>query len=653
MIVATGNGAVGLYYDNVAKLSTTSSGINVTGNITSTASTGSGTFNLVDTQNVLNAGNKIAFFAADRSNTDEEMAFIQPRLQSNSGGAGNVQEGYLDLGTTGNKRISIQPNGDISFYDDTGTSENLKWDASADSLNFVDNAKAQFGAGIDLQIYHDGTNSHVRDQGTGDILISASDKLIIRDTTDGAQVAVFDTDGAVSLNYGNSTKFTTTSTGIDVTGRATADGLTSEGTLGNWEIQDNGYIQNFSRAGANYIRANNASGLLRFDTGGTTIRQKIAANGDISFYDDTGTTQALFWDASAERLGLGTTSPDYALDIRDDSNIQLKVSSTTETNNARITYAINNQQKWNHGVQASDTSFTFYDIVNNLSPFKIEQGAATNTLVVDSNSRVGIGTNNPGNTLQVNAPANDGIKISSTTPYLFLNDTDTGASYDGSISQSGTTTNIGGASAAQTLVFRNKVSFGESARFITGGAFLIGKTALGVNTQGLQFNGGLLAVTKDGGEPLILNRKTTDGVVADFRKDNTSVGNTRSFSGDLIIQTGITGLRFNDGNDAIHPVIASGAVSDSATDLGLTNARFKDLHLSGTANVNKVIVGDGTDSGVIAPYNLYLTSGNSNVHIFNKADGSEKARIDGSGNFGIGITSPTSPFSFTCLSCYH
>ena len=47
--------------------------------------------NLVDTQNVLNAGNKIAFFAADRSNTDEEMAFIQPRLQSNSGGAGNVQ----------------------------------------------------------------------------------------------------------------------------------------------------------------------------------------------------------------------------------------------------------------------------------------------------------------------------------------------------------------------------------------------------------------------------------------------------------------------------------------------------------------------------------------------------------------------------------
>ncbi len=126
----------------------------------------------------------------------------------------------------------------------------------------------------------------------------------------------------------------------------------------------------------------------------------------------------------------------------------------------------------------------------------------------------------------------------------------------------------------------------ERARILSGGAFLIGKTALGVNTQGLQFNGGLLAVTKDGGEPLILNRKTTDGVVADFRKDNTSVGRTVSFAGDLIIQTGITGLRFNDANDAIHPVIVNGTVSDGATDLGLTNARFKDLYLSGKAQAD-------------------------------------------------------------------
>ena len=38
-------------------------------------------------------------------------------------------------------------------------------------------------------------------------------------------------------------------------------------------------------------------------------RIKVDSIGDISFYEDTGTTAKLFWDASAERLGIGTTSP--------------------------------------------------------------------------------------------------------------------------------------------------------------------------------------------------------------------------------------------------------------------------------------------------------------------------------------------------------
>lgn len=35
----------------------------------------------------------------------------------------------------------------------------------------------------------------------------------------------------------------------------------------------------------------------------------VHANNDISFYEDTGTTAKFFWDASAESLGIGTTSP--------------------------------------------------------------------------------------------------------------------------------------------------------------------------------------------------------------------------------------------------------------------------------------------------------------------------------------------------------
>ena len=54
-----------------------------------------------------------------------------------------------------NEALLIKANNDIAFYDDTGTSENMVWDASEDSLNFVDSAAAHFGTGNDLRIYHD------------------------------------------------------------------------------------------------------------------------------------------------------------------------------------------------------------------------------------------------------------------------------------------------------------------------------------------------------------------------------------------------------------------------------------------------------------------------------------------------------------------
>jgi len=41
--------------------------------------------------------------------------------------------------------------------------------------------------------------------------------------------------------------------------------------------------------------------------GKTKTTASFSENGDISFYEDTGTTPKLFWDASAESLGIGTS----------------------------------------------------------------------------------------------------------------------------------------------------------------------------------------------------------------------------------------------------------------------------------------------------------------------------------------------------------
>jgi len=103
--------------------------------------------------------------------------------------------------------------GDVTF---TGASYNVVFDSSDDALEFADNAKATFGAGADLQIYHDGSHSYIQDSGTG-ILQIISDQVKIESTT-GETVARFIQDSNVILYEDNVERFRTTSTGTTTTG---------------------------------------------------------------------------------------------------------------------------------------------------------------------------------------------------------------------------------------------------------------------------------------------------------------------------------------------------------------------------------------------------------------------------------------------------
>jgi hypothetical protein len=98
-------------------------------------------------------------------------------------------------------------------------------------ITMPDNAKANFGAGSDLQIYHDGYNSRIVDAGTGILAIQASSALGIYNA-DATQVsAEFVNDGKVGLRFSGSEKLATTTTGIDVTGTVVADGLKADSPL--------------------------------------------------------------------------------------------------------------------------------------------------------------------------------------------------------------------------------------------------------------------------------------------------------------------------------------------------------------------------------------------------------------------------------------
>jgi hypothetical protein len=95
-------------------------------------------------------------------------------------------------------------------------------DANGD-VKFPDGDKAIFGAGSDLQIYHDGSHSWISDAaGVGNLYIRSND-LIIMNAPNNETLLRASQDGAVTAYHNGSAKLATTATGADVTGEFIAD----------------------------------------------------------------------------------------------------------------------------------------------------------------------------------------------------------------------------------------------------------------------------------------------------------------------------------------------------------------------------------------------------------------------------------------------
>ena len=200
----------------------------------------------------------------------------------------SISGGDVELLSNDSRRINIAANGDIAFFEDTGTTAKLTWDASEEDLKFADNSKAIFGAGNDLQIYHTGSDSVIADGGIGNLNILGDADVAIINAASTEYKARFITDGAVELYYNGTQKLATTTTGIDVTGTASTDGLTVIGaayiqsaTAPQLELAYNsGNITGFYRSGGDFqIKNDNGAG-----TPETSI--VLAEDGAVSLYYD-------------------------------------------------------------------------------------------------------------------------------------------------------------------------------------------------------------------------------------------------------------------------------------------------------------------------------------------------------------------------------
>jgi len=213
----TGGGSVDLYYDGVKTFETTGNGVSVIGP---------------------EGGNAELQLFSDEGddNADKYKLVVDGSVFYIQNYASGAWESNLKA--TGNGAVELYYDNSKKF--ETGAAGvtvtgNIYTDGNVNLT--ADNKKIRIGAGEDLQLYHDGSNSYVRDVGTGTLWLDTngpSISLISDGSVSNGKMGRFYKDGAVELYYDNSKKLETTSGGVNVTGALTVNGSAIGG--GTWEI---------------------------------------------------------------------------------------------------------------------------------------------------------------------------------------------------------------------------------------------------------------------------------------------------------------------------------------------------------------------------------------------------------------------------------
>ena len=155
---------------------------------------------------------------------------IKAYVDANSG-AGTLSEVLAGGNTTGGTNIAVSANADVTF---------------------TDSSEAIFGASGDLKVFHDGTNSYIRESGAGSLYIEAdavrmeTGLLFINNAANNEQILAAVQNFGVTLFYNGGAKIATSNTGISVTGEVAATTMDLSGNAeigGALEIRNGGTQQ--------------------------------------------------------------------------------------------------------------------------------------------------------------------------------------------------------------------------------------------------------------------------------------------------------------------------------------------------------------------------------------------------------------------------
>jgi hypothetical protein len=193
---------------------------------------------------------------------------------------------------------------DVIFKASTGTdaaAEYFRLDGSSSGITvsapqgmvFFDNVKAKFGNSDDLQIYHDGSHSYIKDGGAGSLKILTS-QLAVSNAAGTEALLNATQDGAVNLYYnGVGPKLATASDGVTVTGDVSITSTAASAVGGGFDGAETATIQ-IGEVNQEIITTiqidlgtGGATDIVSSSTAGDVIGENDTAAAFITKYDST------------------------------------------------------------------------------------------------------------------------------------------------------------------------------------------------------------------------------------------------------------------------------------------------------------------------------------------------------------------------------
>jgi hypothetical protein len=215
-------------------------------------------------------------------------------------------DGGISLKTATNEdAIACNLNGSVELYHNNvkiletlanGIAVAGKVDLTNGHLYLDDNYAARFGTGEDLLIYHDGSHSYIKDQGTGDLKIISDGGQVVFQKGTSETLAAFATDSGCELYYDNVKKFETTAQAVKITG-GIAQVVTAAGAL-DLDLNTSNYFTKTISGNSTFTFSNPAASgqataftlELTHSSGTVTWPSSVKWNGDTAPTLTTGKT---------------------------------------------------------------------------------------------------------------------------------------------------------------------------------------------------------------------------------------------------------------------------------------------------------------------------------------------------------------------------